>query len=176
MNSLGLVCTEASCCEPCDKPRSENGGKKGSVSLCVRVRMQMCYKYLEETDSENLRKLLNSFRFGKWNRRKGALSDKEAEISEKYASPLGIFLNRLIVIGYLLKPVEKDQSVPETIMPGLRLVGVHSGQRAEVNSQANVEFLTVSACVNFTGSETKNSVLSSTVRRTDPRSSSSLKK
>lgn len=39
--------------------------KKGSVSLCVHVCVPTCYKYLEDTDSENLRKLLNSFRFGK---------------------------------------------------------------------------------------------------------------
>lgn len=34
-------------------------------------------------------------------------------------------------------------------------MGVRSGQRAEVTSQANVEFLTVFACVDFTGRETK---------------------
>ncbi len=79
---------------------------KGSVSLCVCVcvcvcvSVQMCYKYLEETDSENLWKLLNSFRLGKWNLENGCIIWKESKKNpkNKNASPLGMFFNRQIIV------------------------------------------------------------------------------
>lgn len=64
------------------------------------------------------------------------------EMLKNLASPPRILLNRqMIAIWYFwLKQLRKDQSLPETVIQGLRAVGIHYDQRAEVKSQTTVEF------------------------------------
>lgn len=138
MNSLGLVCTEASCCVPCDKPWSESGEK--GVCLCACV--QMCYKYLVETDSENLWKLLNSFGFGKWDLEKGGIIWKESKNLKKCLSS-GNFLIQTSDCNWLViaETTEKRSKFSRENIPGVEARG------CSLRPEGKGEF--TNCCLNF---------------------------